>query len=345
MERQLKSLKHERAGGSPDAHWLASTRNTLMMQIGNTVGENAGKTRLGAAVRNLNIFFPKNFGALMAVPLVMALLILGAGASSSAIVAAAHDTLPGDPFYTVKLAAESVSLMAASESARPELRIEIAGRRLDEMARLSASADPEKETKIARAAALFSNEMSSVRRDLAALQSGRNPDAAVRIAMQVESRTDRYQALFQHGLLTDRPTLRMALLSLDEVSVKALEILVDRQGLASNTLPEAQLTSAVGQRIDSFAAHVAAAEDNLGGKGAGSPGSILTDRARAAVAEAKQLLSQGDFRAAVRKVSESADLVSQAQGAERKAAPASATNTPTTGSASATPSDSASSSH
>ena len=33
---QLKSLKDERAGGSPDAAWLVSTKETLMMQIQST---------------------------------------------------------------------------------------------------------------------------------------------------------------------------------------------------------------------------------------------------------------------------------------------------------------------
>ena len=332
---QLKALKTERAGGSPDAQWLASTRETLMMQMGNTVGAKARRTGFSAFAKNFRIFLPQNLGAALAVPLAMLLLVFSAGASSTAIVAAAHDTLPGNVFYDVKLAAESVSLMTASKSDRTERRVEIAGRRLDEMARLSASADPEKDAKIARVSALFSDEMGAVRKDLAALQQDKDADAAVRIAMQVESKSDEYQTYFQRGLLVGRPTLRMALLSLDEVSVKALEILVEKQNLASNVLPEATLTSAVGKKIDTFAAHVAVAEDSLP-QDAGSPSMLLTTKARDAVEQAKQLLSQGDFRAAVLKVSEGTDLVSQAENASKNPPPAPDVSATDTADASAT---------
>ncbi len=322
IEGQLKALKTERAGGSPDARWLASTRETLMMQIGNTVSAQPHRTGARAFAKNLSIFFPKNFGAALAVPLAALLLMVGAGASSTAVVAAAHDTLPGDVLYEVKLAAESVSLMTVSKEVRTERRIEIAGRRLDEMARLSAGADAEKDAKIARIAALFSNEMTAVRKDLSDLQQGKDTEASVRIAMRIESRADGYQSVFQNGLLIGRPTLRMALLNLDEVSVKALEILVEKRSLASNVLPEAQLTSAVTKKIDTFAAHVAVAEDRLPPDGMVSQSALLTNKARAAVEEAKELLSRGDFRAAVRKVGEGTDLVTQAENADKQPVPA-----------------------
>lgn len=310
--RQLKALKDERAGGSPDARWLASTKETLLMQIGNTVSRER-RTGVRAFAENLRIFLPENLMRAMAVPALMLLLAVGAGASSKAVVAAAHGTLPGDTLYGVKLAAEAVSLRFAPSSERTERRVEIAGRRLDEMARLSASAEPGKEAKIAKVAALFSDEMNGIRKDLSDLQKEEDADTVVRVAMRVDAKADEYQALFKSGLSVGRPTLRMALLNLDQVSVKALEILVEKQSIAANVLPEAELTSSVGKRIDSFAAHVAAAQDNYNGDAFAPQSLLLTAKAKVAVEEAKQLLEQGDFRAAVRKVSESADLVSEAE--------------------------------
>ncbi len=310
--RQLKALKDERAGGSPDARWLASTKETLMMQIGNTVSSER-RTGLRAFTQNLRVFLPENMMRAMMVPALMLVLIVSAGFSSMAVVASAHGTLPGDVLYGVKLAAEAVSLRFAPKVERTERRVEIAGRRLDEMARLSASAEPDKEAKIAKVAALFSDEMNSIRKDLSDLQKEVDNDEIVRVAVRVDAKADEYQALFKSGLSVGRPTLRMALLNLDQVSVKALEILVEKQSLASNVLPEAQLTSSVGKRIDSFAAHVAAAQDNYNGETFAPQSLLLTAKARVAVEEAKELLSQGDFRAAVRKVSESAELVSEAE--------------------------------
>lgn len=312
---QLKSLKHERAGGSPDAQWLVSTKETLMMQIGNTVGAER-RTGLRAFTESLRIFFPESFAKAMAVPLAVLLLVAGAGFGSGAVVAAAHDTLPGHPLYDVKLAAEVLNLKLAGKSDRTERRVEIAGRRLNEMARLSSSPDLHKEEKIERVAGLFSDEMNAIRKELSDLQDEEDAEEAVRIALRVEAKVDEYQKVFKHGLFVGRPSFRMALLNLDQVSVKALEILVEKQSLASNVLPEAQLSASVGRKIDAFAVHVATTQDALLG-GAASPSQLLTVKAQEAVDEAKNLLEQGDFRAAMRKVSEGADLVTEAETADR----------------------------
>ncbi|MEK7545644.1 MAG: DUF5667 domain-containing protein [Patescibacteria group bacterium] len=312
---QLKALKHERAGGSPDAQWLVSTKETLMMQIGNTVGAER-RTGLRAFAESLRVFFPENLAKAMAIPAMVLLLVVGTGVGSTAVVAAAHDTLPGHPLYNVKLAAESLNLKLSRKSDRTERRVEIAGRRLNEMARLASSPDLGREGKIEMVAALFSDEMNAVRKDLSDLQDEKDADEAVRIASRVESKADEYQAIFKHGLFVGRPSFRMALLNLDQVSVKALEILVEKQSFASNVLPEAQLSSAVGRKIDAFAAHVATTQDGLT-SGAASPSQLLTVKAQAAVDEAKELLSQGDFRAAVKKVSEGADLVTEAESADK----------------------------
>ncbi len=308
------------------------------MQIGNTVSRER-RTGLRAFAENLNVFLPENLMRAMAVPALMLFLAVGAGVSSMELVASAHDTLPGDALYKVKLAAETISLRLAPKGERTERRVEVAGRRLDELARLSASAGPNKEARMTEVANLFSDEMADIRKDLADLQNEKDPDVALKVAMKVDAKADEYQALFKSGLSVGRPTLRLALLNLDQVSVKALEIIVEKQSFAANVLPEAELTSSVGKRIDSFAAHVAVAQDSLNSQSAAPQSLLLTAKAKVAVEEAKQLLSQGDFRAAVRKVSESADLVSEAETTKNDPPlpTASSTDTPEINSATNTP--------
>jgi hypothetical protein len=172
--------------------------------------------------------------------------------------------------------------------------------------------------------------MSSVRKDLADLHSHGDAAEAVRIALHVDAKADEYQRLFKTGTYTSRPAFRLALLSLDQVSVDALEVLVEKQDASPDVLPAAQLTSNVGKRIEAFAGHVAATEGDLIADGNAAPQSLLlAAKAKEAVEEAKSLLEQGDFRAAVRTVEESANLVAEAEAG--KSAPAeSATTTPET---------------
>lgn len=319
---QLKSLKTHRAGGSPDERWLASTRETLLMQIRNTVSEEPRKAGFKAFAESVRLFWSPNLSRMMAVPLAVLVLVFGTSLSASAIVSVSHDTLPGDALYEVKLVAERVSVRFSGRGVRTEKRVEVAGRRLDEMSRLAAGTDPEKEDKIARVSGLFSREMSAIHKDLIALQAEKDAGTAVRVALAVDAKADEYQKMFKQGVFLDRPSFRLALLSLDQVAVGALEILVEKQSAASDVLPEARLSSAVGKKIDAFASHVAVTEGSLIAGTDAAAGLLLTARAKVAVEEAKSLLEQGDFKAAVRKVSEGAALVSEAESAGPDAGPA-----------------------
>lgn len=332
---QLKALKTSRTGGSPDERWLASTRETLLMQMRNTVGERPSAGFRGA-VGALRLFVPEHWGRALAVPLAVALLMFGASFGSGAVITLAHGTLPGDILYNAKLAAERISLLAAGREERTERRLEIAGRRLDEMVRLAVSADDNKEDKIGKISAMFSGTMSLVRKDLSDLRAHGDATEAVRIALRVDAKADEYQHLFKAGTYASRPAFRLALLSLDQVSVDALEVLVEKQNASPDVLLAAQLTSNVGKRIETFAGHVAVTEGNLIADENAAPQSLLlAAKAKEAVEEAKELLEQGDFRAAVRKVGESASLVAEAEAGtkapEQEPQPVqSVTNTPET---------------
>lgn len=296
----------------PDARWLTSARETILMQAKNTVGASAPKAGFKAFREALHLLAPASWMRAMAMPLAaLALVVVSAGTGSLA-VAAAQKTLPGDALYDVKLLAERVTLRLTDRDARTERRVEIAGRRLEEMFRVSSMIDPSKEDRIARLSGLFTEQMHAVRAELSSYAQSEDADTAIRVALATDAKADEYRRLFTGGTLLGRPALRMALISLDQASVTALEILVGKQAIASNVLPEAQLTSTVGKRIEAFEAHVAAAAAD---EDAPIPSKkrILAARAKEAVDEARDLLTQGDFKAAVLKVSEGAELVSEAE--------------------------------
>jgi len=318
LTEQLKAIKHERAGGAPDAAWLASTRETLLMQVKNTVSgkPRAPSPKIQGWLALARFIMPEHIGRLVAVPALALLLIVSANFGASALVAAAKDTLPGDSLYAAKLAAERLTVRFASGEVRAEHRLEIAGRRLEEMARLAAGTTSKKEEKLALVADHFSTTMAELRADLVKLGASDDAAAAVRVALRVDAAADGYLRLFHRNGLYERPNLRFAVLSLDQASVSALELLVEKRDADPEALPEARLTSAVGKSIETFASHVA-------NKGDGP--SVL--KAKEKVDEAKELLSAGDFKAAVRKVAEWLAEASATSVAEIPAAETSATST------------------
>lgn len=312
---QLKTLKSERAGGTPDAAWLASTRETLMMQVSNTVGGQSRKTGFAALIQTFN-FFSADFARAAAVPLAVIVLMFGAHFGAAGVVTLAQGTLPGDTLYGAKVAAERVSLLFASRETRAQMELEISGRRLDEMSRLAAGVDPNKDEKLAEVSARFAASMATLRANLADLQDHGDDRAALRIALMVDRKSDDYQKVFAQNTLHGRPNVRLALLSLDQASVAALELMVEKRTAGSNVLPEAQLTSTVGKHIDTVIAHASANQS-----------ADVTARVEIAVAEAKAFLSNGDFQAAVRKVIEGADIVNNATSTASATDTVSATGT------------------
>lgn len=314
---QLKQLQTKREGGSPDAEWLSSTRETLLLQIKNTVNETASqKTGFKAFAEFVNIFKPENMTRAIATPLAVVLLMFGTWMGGSSLVSASRNTLPGETLYNVKLLSERVSLQFASGTEKTERRLEIAGRRLDEMVRVAGSSDFMKEDKLAALSGRFSDQLAFVRKDLNGLQSVDGTEETVLLALRVDTKADEYQKLFKEKSFVERPAMRLALLSLDQVSVKALELLVEGQANTVNSLPEAQLTANVEESIETFASRVALTEGDFGGIAVPESRIQLTEKAKTAVEEAKELFSQGDFKAAVRKVIEGTELVTEAETAE-----------------------------
>jgi len=287
------------------------------MQIKNTVNETAPqKTGFRAFAEFVNIFKPENMTRAIATPLAVVLLMFGTWMGGSSLVSASRDTLPGETLYTVKLLSERVSLRFATGSEKTERHLEIAGRRLDEMVRLAATSDFMKEENLVTLSGRFSEQLISVRSDLNNLESASEVEETILLALRVDAKADEYQKLFKDKSFIERPVMRLALLSLDQVSVKALELLVEGQSNVLNTLPEAQLSANVEASIKTFASRIAYTEDGFSGVAVPESRIKLTEQAKTVAQEAKDLFSQGDFKAAVRKVIEGTELVTKAESSE-----------------------------
>jgi hypothetical protein len=320
IAEQLKTLQHERAGGSPDARWLLSTKETLLMQIRNTVSsdvksqESSVKSLLGL----LRFLSPVSLKQMAAVPALLVVLAIGANLGASAVMIAAEHSLPGHSLYEAKLLAENVTVFFSGKLSKAERRLEISERRLHEMVALAAGFDADKDEKMARVAGLFSEAMADIRSDLNDLKQKGNDESAVRIALVIDAKTDEFQSIARSSNLYARPSFRLALSGIDQTSVRALEVLVEKYSAASNVLPEATLTSSVGKKIESLATSVSVTD------------TVHASKAKAAAEEAKILLSQGDFKAAVRKVLEGTEIANDTAPEESTTSTESATATPET---------------
>lgn len=105
----------------------------------------------------------------------------------TATVSAAADSLPGDPFYSIKRITEQTQLRLASLDRRAVLHTEFAGRRLAEatVLRSDAQRTPEKETLARTALGEYRVELERAAKDVQDLATQSN-DSAVEVATNVQ---------------------------------------------------------------------------------------------------------------------------------------------------------------
>jgi len=97
---------------------------------------------------------------------VMAVFVF-AVAGSISVVGASGQALPGDQLYAVKVGVEKVQLaLAVDASARSQLRVEFASRRLEEMVQLAAQVNSAESGSVQLAANRFKTEVTNIQQEL-----------------------------------------------------------------------------------------------------------------------------------------------------------------------------------
>lgn len=336
LHNLFQQLKNENRGGAPREDWVASTKDVLLMQMRNST--NAKKTLpIHARARHfLHIFFPADGLALAGRALGIFLLVLGTALGGGLASAQVYrDSLPGEFLYDVKLSVEKTQLfLSPSQEYRERLHAEFADRRLEELAKIVEGAAHEGDTRPLALLGAFEGELHSLETGLAELRGG-NADVVLDVAKLLERKAGSYQeSLHKLARLSspaDRSALIMASDLADGLTVKAVAVIVEKhiQGNASASV--AVVVSKIQDRI-------VQAEVKLDSVGDGdqSQQTVVT-KARTAIMEAKELIKEEQYEAALSKIVEVAELTKQAEGdeaAEQTPAPVSPTPAaPTSGTA------------
>lgn len=158
LKAQLKSLRH--AAINPRPEWVASTRSTILAQIGNTVRPERPSFWRSLPGTLGSLFSPQAFFRPVAAVLTIAISVSGWVATSKA----SRGALPGDTLYAVKIATEKTQVawvsMINDKTKAAQLHVELAGRRADEAKKIVVSS-PEKKVRV-------SETVNNVKQELAA---------------------------------------------------------------------------------------------------------------------------------------------------------------------------------
>ncbi len=312
VENLLTAIKSERRGGTPHGDWATRNRDILLMQVRNTT--DAGETKTGQWISHLfGIFVPmetvlvgvRAFGIF----LILAGTVLGGGLASAQLY---RDAMPGEMLYGVKVAVEKAQLtLAPNQEYRTRLHAEFADHRIEEVARL-AEAGPAGQEHIVEVLAAFERDILSLQDGLSDLKE-HDADSVVEIAKTMELKMALYQNMLRKAALTVPPDIRVAVNTArnraDDVAIASMAIIVEKHLAGDERTPRTVVVS-------KFQEQLKLAERGLD--------TVIADReiyeeqssairAKTAIAQAKMLIEEENYSAALAKMVEVAELTKDAE--------------------------------
>ncbi|MDD4994907.1 MAG: DUF5667 domain-containing protein [Patescibacteria group bacterium] len=354
LVEQLNNLGKTKAGGKAREAWVLSTRESMLAHARQDAPA-AEKT--GSLLENFSLAVDVSTGwskAFRPVVAAMVIVFLVFG-SWTATVSASFGSLPGDALYGVKLFSEGAQItLSPAREVKTKLRIDFAGRRLEEATKLIEKPDIRKEEKLTKSMADFKKGMKTVQDDLEEIKQKSSSKKAVEVAKIVDEKSEEFENKLQETMdkLSDvnKNDVQEAKAVVEVTAVKAVEVIVEKhaQGQAEGITEEEvieKITSKL-ERAEAAAALVGVTSASgtaevistpVGSEAASSTGEVITgaasgtgevigvtgastataDQLAEKVVEARELLENNDLVGAIAAVKEVNTLAS-AVGAENQ---------------------------
>lgn len=322
---RLKKQLHQFKAVQPSPTWLAARRAVLMTQIEAQVAEreiDTIKHRVRMFVWSIEAAFTGAVSGMAgrgaAVAALFVALTLG---GSGYVLAAADSSIPGDTLYPVKLAVEDMRLKTArTQKARVALEVEFASRRLHEVQQLATRPDQG----VAHATVLvaqFQDNLTKVSSATSEL-SLQSPDDSGEVAMLFDEKLSDYKHTLSNTSSANpelQKELRKAISSVSRAQTQTLKVIVENDEQPADIVVEK-----ISDKIRVAEESLRIADEKLADEavisGAGTKTSTPTVREQSAIAkvnlaEARQKISEGDYRAAVGIIDQIEDIVYEVEEA------------------------------
>jgi len=252
---QLKKMKNYNGRINPDHSWVASTRQTMMKQISNTVSETRPTFSFDMIWQGMSILVPTKFVYAVVRPLLV-FLVVGAVATSGwiASVSATEDCLPGDMCYGVKMAVEKtqeiVLAVTGSDEEETQLHLEFASRRAKEIKHVVEKKDdieaPQKaQVAIAKLEKSLQSANESVKK-----ASEKTPEKVVEVSKKVKEKTDEIkQSLKEAEETSEDVDVSEAKKLAKDTSLTAVEAVVQKKAEGKVVISEEEVKIMVEEEI------------------------------------------------------------------------------------------------
>jgi hypothetical protein len=229
----LKSIK-------PDESWVIKSRNRVLSEAPCsewTITKLAREQEHIVDNKSNMLFGLMNFIGNKKMAAFVSIIVLFAGAL---IVDASRSSLPGDSLYSVKIAGENAVLAIASEEEKAKIEIEQAGKRLEELAKVSQkSSDFEQRRKIEQLIVDFEVKINNANNHLVKID---NNGEKVKTARVINDQSDKYVEILAKTTENLSTSLRekvsdkfaKAIDSTEKINLSSLMVMVENKNLENS---------------------------------------------------------------------------------------------------------------
>ena len=232
----------------PDAAWRRATRETLVMQIGNTLP--LGKATLSERTRAYGQFISMSrLGEFLRTPAMAALSLLAVLTGGSMLsVSAAERAMPGDIFYGLKLVSEQAQLaMAGTKEDQLKMKTRFTDRRVNELQVVAK--DDSKKAQVVQVAEILKRDLNTMKQQLTDVTKDVSPENAVAAAKMVDQKTNEVISALQETKVLLSPESVEKVTEVQSVAadmgVKAIEVMVEKHQESSETITESDVQQAI----------------------------------------------------------------------------------------------------
>jgi len=254
---------------------------------------------------------PVNLFKFVVRPAVLGLLVFGVVFGSwAATVSASYDSLPGDKLYTFKRMAEKAQLSLTSSENKPSLQVELASRRLEEVAKIAEQPlITNQEERAKQAVNNFTEQVQAVKTTLENLSNQKEPGKVVEVAQMVDRKTTEYNLALQKATdsIPDSDITKEVLAASNAVSdagIKAIEVIVKKSDGGAGAISQEEMTNKVQEKINMVEQSVSQMSDSTS-----TIASTVKEGAKGALLEAKTAMEGNDLGAVVDRLVEAKNLV------------------------------------
>jgi len=273
FEQKIRSIRQTERGLKPDAEWVARTRETLLMQVGNSMP--ASSLSWGRAAKEWMrhvLRMPKTWLVMIRRPVLATLSIFGVVAGGSiASVSAAEKSVPGDLLFGVKLVTEQARLALTSDKTdKLKLKTEFVSRRTKEINSIASSGVSGKSQRLNEAAEIVKRDLDTVKTQLTEVSTQASPKQAAEAAKLIDQKSSELVTALKNVKADVPDAVRSNVVAAEvaavNTGVQAVQVLIDSQGNpdVKGIVSRDDLVNSIHQKVQGLEENVVDAAHKLG---------------------------------------------------------------------------------